>query len=61
MVFLVLLGHYVMASCYREGQIARLETESMPAVESGCLELWHNADGYLGLGREYIIGIYFIY
>ncbi|CAL8320128.1 unnamed protein product, partial [Arctogadus glacialis] len=41
-------GHFVRIVCDSGGEelIARLETESMPAVESGCLELWHHADGY---------------
>ena len=42
--------------CGEEERIARLETESMPAVESGCLELWHYVDGY---ASEYILGIDF--
>ncbi|CAL8279708.1 unnamed protein product [Lota lota] len=43
-------GHFVRFSCFKSGGqelIARLESESMPAVESGCLELWHHANGYL--------------
>ncbi|CAL8367268.1 unnamed protein product [Boreogadus saida] len=41
-------GHFVRILCDSGGEelIARLETESMPAVESGCLELWHHADGF---------------
>ncbi|XP_056452213.1 MAM and LDL-receptor class A domain-containing protein 1-like [Gadus chalcogrammus] len=43
-------GHFVRISCDSRGEelIARLETESMPAVESGCLELWHHAESFLG-------------
>ena len=58
----LITGHFVRISCDSRGEelIARLETESMPAVESGCLELWHHAEGYLG-DREYILGIDFIF
>ena len=58
----LITGHFVRILCDSrgEGLIARLETESMPAVESGCLELWHHADGFSS-GREYILGIDFIF
>ena len=54
---LITAGYFVSFACDSGGeQIARLESESMPAVESGCLELWHHAEGYL-IGSEYIVGI----
>ncbi|KAM8838449.1 MAM and LDL-receptor class A domain-containing protein 2 isoform 2-T2 [Synchiropus picturatus] len=42
------LGHFAIFNSYNsEGkEVARLESESMAAVEKACLELWHQASGW---------------
>ncbi|XP_034411292.1 MAM and LDL-receptor class A domain-containing protein 2 [Cyclopterus lumpus] len=43
------LGHFAFFTSLKSSgeEIAQLESETMEAVERACLEIWHQADGYL--------------
>lgn len=48
MDFFQSLGHFAFFNPKSdEEQVARLESETMDAVERACLEVWHYAGGWL--------------
>lgn len=54
MLFLFLsTGHFAFFSASKSSreEIARLESETMEAVDRACLEIWHHAKGWLASGE----------
>lgn len=48
MMHFVATGHFAFLRPLKseKEEIAQLESESMEAVESGCIKIWHHAQGW---------------